>query len=118
MDGDDDPSPDAELRRREASGTALAGVLAGAGARVVPVRVASLEAGAGGVEEAGTSDALIAGLEWVVDPDRDGATDDALPVAVVGVNAPYAGFANSPEADAVRAASRLGTLVVAGAGQE
>ncbi len=118
VDGDRDASPRPALRRREASGTALAGVLAGAGARVVPVRVASLRPGAAGVEEAGTSDALIAGLEWVVDPDRDGATGDALPVAVAGVHAPYAGFTDAPEARAARAAAGLGTLLVAPAGHE
>ena len=40
------------------------------------------------------------------------------PVALVGVNAPYAGFGDSPEAQAARGAAKLGTLVVAPAGQE
>ena len=39
-------------------------------------------------------------------------------VALVGVNAPYAGFGDSPEAQAVRGAGKLGTLVVAPAGNE
>ena len=39
-------------------------------------------------------------------------------MALVGVNAPYAGFAGSPEAQAARGAAGLGTLVVAGAGEE
>ena len=39
-------------------------------------------------------------------------------VALVGVNAPYAGFGDSPEAQAVRGAAQLGTLVVAPAGNE
>ncbi len=66
----------------------------------------------------GTSDTLIAGLERAVDPDGDGAVDDAVRVALVGVNAPYAGFGDSPEAQAVRGAGKLGTLVVAPAGNE
>ena len=39
-------------------------------------------------------------------------------VALVGVNAPYAGFGDSPEAQAARGAAKLGTLVVAPAGNE
>jgi hypothetical protein len=39
-------------------------------------------------------------------------------VALVGVNAPYAGFGDSPEAQAARGAGKLGTLVVAPAGNE
>jgi hypothetical protein len=37
---------------------------------------------------------------------------------LVGVNAPYAGFGDSPEAQAARGAAKLGTLVVAPAGNE
>src|SRR2546423_256865 len=59
-----------------------------------------------------------AGLERAVDPNADGDASDALPVALVGVNSPYAGFEDAPEAKAVRAAAGLGTLVVAPAGNE
>ena len=113
------------LRRRAAApppgehGTAVAGVLAAALApdeRVLAVRVAGRPAGGGG--ERGHTDDLLLGLERAVDPDGDGDTDDALPVALVGVNAPYAGFARAPEAEAVGAARRLGTLVVAPAGND
>ena len=65
-----------------------------------------------------TTDELIAGLEHAVDPNGDGDTSDHVPVALVGVNAPYAGFSNSPEAEAVKGAAGLGTLVVAPAGNE
>ena len=71
--------------------------------------------GAGGVA---ISDQLLAGIERAVDPDADGATDDHVPVALVGVNSPYAAFERSPEARAVRGAAALGTLVVAPAGGE
>ena len=118
------PSTATATRRRRAtraaagaraSGTALAGVLAAAGERVLPIRVAGLQpaTSGAGLEEVATSDQLLAGLERAVDPDGDGATDDHVPVALVGVNSPYAGFAHSPEARAVRAAAALGTLVVA-----
>jgi hypothetical protein len=105
--------------RRETSGTALAGVLAAAGERVFPIRVASLRAAAGrAVEAVGTTDELLAGLERAVDPNGDGDTSDHVPVALIGVNAPYAGFTTTPEAQAIAGAAGLGTLVVAPAGDE
>ncbi len=123
VDRDGDASPGADPRdprRREGAGSALAGVLAGAGARVRPIRVAALRlsAGAAQPEEMATSDGLLAGLERAVDADGDGATDDHARVALVGVSAPYAGFAESPEAEAAAGAAGLGTLVVAPAGGE
>ena len=122
VDGDGDPAAEEDPRggRRESSGTALAGVLAAAGERVLPIRVAGLQPAARGtgVEEVARSDQLLAGLERAVDPDGDGATDDRVTVALVGVNSPYAGFGDSPEAGAVRTAAALGTLVVAPAGNE
>jgi len=102
--------------RRETTGTALAGLLAAAGERVLPIRVAGY--GTESPDALGRTDTLLAGLESAVDPDGDGAVTDAVRVALVGVNAPYAGFGDAPEADAVRSAARLGTLVVAAAGNE
>jgi hypothetical protein len=125
VDRDPDPAPGADPRdrtRRETSGTILAGALARAGRRVRPIRIAALRAPAAGTaagaEEYATTDTLLAGLERAVDPDGDGDPGDAPPVALVGVHAPYAGFAGSPEGQAVAAASALGTLVVAPAGHE
>lgn len=121
VDGDADPAPEADPRdvsRPEVSGTALTRVLEDLGARVVPVRVASLRPTPQGTEEHARTDDLLAGLEYAVDPDRDGDTADHLSVALVAVSAPYAGFAGAPEADATRAAARLGTVVVATAGHE
>ena len=121
---DEDAAAEADprdARRREGSGTALAGVLVRSGERVRPIRVAALQATPGvaaPVEEYGTSDHLLAGLERAVDPDGDGDATDRVAVALVAVSAPYAGFARSPEAEAVRGASRLGTLVIAPAGNE
>src|SRR4051794_35962721 len=57
-----------------------------------------------------TTDQLLAGLER--------AAASHAPVALVGVAAPYAGFADAPEARAATAAARLGTLVIAPAGNE
>jgi hypothetical protein len=120
LERDDDPAPGSDPRaprRRETTGTVLAGLLAAAGERVMSVRVAGF-GGAAGPEIHGTTDALLLGLERAVDPDGDGAADDAVRVALVGVNAPYAGFGDSPEAQAARGAAKLGTLVVAPAGNE
>ena len=118
VDRDRDPKPATELGRQETSGTALAGVIAAAGERVLPIRIASLRASGGATEAVATTDELIAGLEHAVDPNGDGDSSDHVPVALVGVNAPYAGFSNSPEADAVVGAAGLGTLVIAPAGNE
>jgi len=118
VDRDRDPRPGSDRTRSETSGTALAGVLAGLGERVLPVRIASFRAAGGAVEAEATTGELIAGLEHAVDPNGDGDTSDHVPVALVGVNAPYAGFSNSPEAQAVEGAGGLGTLVVAPAGNE
>jgi hypothetical protein len=119
LERDGDPGPGSDPRapgRRETTGTALAGVVAAAGERVLSIRVAGYGQADPGIH--GTTDALLLGLERAVDPDGDGATDDAVRVALVGVNAPYAGFGGSPEAQAARGAAKLGTLVVAPAGNE
>ncbi len=121
VDADADPRPEADPRdvgRPEVSGTALERVLEDLGARVVPVRVASLRPTPQGTEEHARTDELLAGLEYAVDPDRDGDPADGAAVALVGVNAPYAGFRDAPEAEAASAARRLGTVVVAAAGHE
>ena len=47
------------------------------------------------------SDQILAGLERAVDPNGDGDTSDHVAVALIGVNAPYAGFTHTPEAQAV-----------------
>ena len=119
LDRDGDPAPEADARapgRRETTGTALAGVVTAAKERVLSVRVAGY--GQASTDIHATTDSLLLGLERSVDPDGDGATDDAVRVALVGVNAPYAGFGDSPEAQAARGAAKLGTLVVAPAGNE
>lgn len=104
--------------RKETSGTALAGLLAQAGERVMPIRVASLRASGGAATAEATTDQIIAGLEHAVDPNGDLDTSDHVPVALVGVNAPYAGFSHTPEAEAIEGAAGLGTLTIAPVGNE
>lgn len=117
VDGDRDPAPGTDPRdpqRREVGGDPLAATLRALGARVRVIRVSALADG----EEYARTDTLLAGLEHTVDPNSDGDTSDHDAVALIGVSAPYAGFADAPEVAAVRAARRLGTTVVAPAGQE
>ena len=105
-------------------GTAVAGaVLSGAGdgvdVRLLPIQVLGSRPARDGVEAVmGDSDDLLAALELAVDPDAKPGTDDAVDVAVVASTSPYAGFAGSPEDAAVQAATALGTLVVAAAGND
>lgn len=107
-------------RRQELSGTALAGVLASYQQHVLPVRIAhySTPTETGTPEVFATTDTLLAGLEYAVNPSGDLSATDRVPLALIGVNAPYAGFSESVEAQATHAATALGTLVVAGVGNE
>ncbi|MDA0142518.1 S8 family serine peptidase, partial [Solirubrobacter deserti] len=121
VDRDRKPDPGKDpsgTNRRETSGTALAAILAQASERVMPIRVASLRASGGAAQAEATTDQIIAGLEHAVDPNGDQDTSDHVPVALVGVNAPYAGFSNTPEAQAIEGAAGLGTLTIAPAGNE
>ena len=90
------------------------------GTSILPVQVARAERDPerGVEEQVSTTDRVVAGLEKAVDPDADGDVEDAVPVALVGVNSPYAGFGDSPEAQAAAAALAAGTLVIAPAGNE
>src|SRR5437870_4307745 len=132
-----DPNGDATPQARPGSpaeferhGTELAGILVGSrgppaaagvatGATVLPIRVAGWQPDAGGGYSLyARTDQLIAGLERAVDPNADGDAHDAARIALVGVAAPYAGFADDPAARAVSGALRLDTLVVAPAGND
>jgi len=117
VDDDDDPAPGVDPRdpdRREVGGEPLAAALEALGAEPRVIRVSGLQDG----EEFARTDTLLAGLERTVDPDGDGDTTDHDAVALIGVSAPYAGFADAPESVAVRGAEALGTLIVAPAGQD
>ncbi|MHB8641670.1 MAG: S8 family serine peptidase [Gaiellaceae bacterium] len=128
-----DASPQAPPGRPldvERHGTELAGILAGdrgpagtngvaTGATVLPIRVAGWQPDArGGWAIYARTDQLIEGIERAVDPNADGDAHDAVRVALVGVAAPFAGFADDPLARAVSGALKLGTLVVAPAGND
>ena len=129
--GDGTPqSPPGHPLEVERHGTELAGILVGdhgppaangiaRGATVLPVRVAGWQPdGSGGFGLYSRTDQLIAGLERAVDPNADGDAHDAARVALIGVTAPYAAFADDPAARAVDGALGLDTLVVAPAGND
>jgi subtilisin family serine protease len=113
-------------RVEESHGTRMAGIIVGRepldgvapGATVLPIRVLGQHTGSGGVAYAGRSDVLLEGLERAVDPDGDGDVEDAADVALAALVEPYASFADTPEARSVAGALRLGTLVVAAAGND
>lgn len=134
LDGDRKPLPDsggregvrgnghgtqlAELLVGRGPGTAAKTLLPGGGLYAIRIAGSQPDPVAGGRTVYATTDQLIAGLERAVDPSGDGATGDHIPTALVGVNAPYAGFERSPEARAVDGAVSLGTAVVVPAGNE
>jgi subtilisin family serine protease len=130
-EGDATPQvPPGRPSQIERHGTELAGILAGdrgppasrgvaRGASVLPIRVAGWQSdGRGGYAIYARTDQLIEGLERAVDPNTNGDAHDAVRVALVGVAAPYAGFADDPAARAIGGAVRLNTLVVTGAGND
>src|SRR5262245_16207166 len=107
--------------RVEAHGTRMAALVAAVapGARIVPIRVVGWQQGKDGTATlVGRGDQLIAGLERAVDPNGDGSVTDAATVALAPLIEPFAAFTDSPEARAVTGATKLGTLVVASAGND
>ncbi len=107
-------------RHGKATGAILAQSLGPDHARVLRVRIGGprRDPATGATVDYATSDELLAGLERASDPNDNGDVGDHVPVALVGVNSPYAGFDDSPEAEAVDGATDLGMLVVAPAGNE
>ncbi len=114
----------------ERHGTELAGLLVGSGgpgglrgvapgARVLPIRIAGWQPNVSGTDTVYTrTDQLLAGLERAVDPNKDGDAHDAVRIALVGVDEPFAAFSDGPESQAVQGALELNTLVIAPAGND
>ena len=116
-----------EPGRLETHGTRMAGILAGGdlvggvapGARILPLRILGWRRTRdGSYAVLGRGDVLVAGLERALDPDGNGDLRDAADIALAPVVEPFAAFPDSPESRAVAGATRLGTLVVAAAGND
>jgi subtilisin family serine protease len=117
-----------EPGRIEAHGTRMAGLLVGQGeavrgvapgATLLPIRIIGWQRAAGGdFAVFGETDVLLDGLERAVDPDGNGDPADRADIALAPVAEPFAAFADGPEARAVAGATKLGTLVVAAAGND
>jgi len=112
----------------EEHGTEIASLLVGSGpglapvapgATLYPIRVAGWQRDANQAWSIfGRTDQILAGLERAVDPNRDGDVSDAARVALVPLAEPFAAFPDEPLARAAAGAARLGTLVVAPAGND
>ena len=122
--GDRKPRPDddpAGQGRVEAHGTRMAALVAAVapGAKIVPIRVVGWQQGKdGSYALTGRGDQLMAGLERAVDPNGDGAVTDSATIALAPLVEPFAAFTDSPESRSVEGATKLGTLVVAAAGND
>jgi subtilisin family serine protease len=122
--GDRKPRPEADPAgqgRVEAHGTRMAALVAAVapGAKIVPIRVVGWQQGKdGSYALSGRGDQLVAGLERAVDPNGDGSVTDSATVALAPLVEPFAAFTDSPESRAVEGATKLGTLVVAAAGND
>ena len=115
----DVPEPDPNPIDLEGHGTGMAGIAAGIG---VPDKV-----GHGVAPEATlyaiklfaladtASSNIVAAIEWAVDPDGDGNFSDHLNIINMSLGAD-SGPSFGPEADAIDAATGVGVLVVASAG--
>jgi subtilisin family serine protease len=124
VDHDRRVAPETDPRdagRVESHGTRMAGLVAAVapGARILPIRVLGWRQ----TEDSktaviGSGDDLVAGLERAVDPNGDGAVDDAATIALAPLVEPFAAFTDSPESRAVSGAVAVGTLVVAPAGND
>lgn len=112
----------------EEHGTEMASLLVGSGpgvhgiahgASIFPIRVAGWQRDANQAWAVfGRTDQILAGLELAVDPNRDGDASDAARVALVPLAEPFAAFPDEPLARGAAGAARIGTLVVAPAGND
>jgi hypothetical protein len=113
----------------ESHGTEMAGIVVGSGrsglsgvapgATVLPIRVGGWQRDdAGRLGEFARTDQILAGLERVVDPDRNGDAHDAARIALIPLAEPFGAFEDGPLATAAAGATALNTLVVTPAGND
>lgn len=128
VEGDADPSPDPTDPAGESHGTQMASIilrspaLAGLPAAIMPrmlaYRVTAREMVDGRVRTLARTDRVLAALEIAMDPNRNGAPEDAADVVVMGVARGFGAGGVDPVARALAAADRAGAVVVAPAGND
>ena len=128
VEGDADPSPDPADPAGESHGTqmasiilrspALGGLPAAAMPRMLVYRVTAREMVDGRVRTLARTDRVLAALEIAMDPNRDGAPEDAADVVVLGVARGFGAGGVDPVGRAMAAADRAGAVVVAPAGND
>ena len=128
VDGDGDPTLEPEMAESDPHGTQMASILLRADAyrglaperrpRLLSYRVTAAERVEGRVRPLARTDRVLAALERAVDPNADGAPDDAAEVIVIGLARGFDGSGYDPLRAAIDAADRLGSLVVVPAGND
>jgi Subtilase family/PA domain len=128
IDRDGDPSADPGDPAAEAHGTqmaslvlrspALADLPAARAPRLLVYRVVAREAAGGRLRPLARTDRVLAALERAVDPNGDGDTRDAAQVILMGLAGGFDGGGVDPVARALVAADRVGSTVVAPAGND
>lgn len=115
------PQPDMDPLDGDGHGTHVAGIAAGEG---VPDKIgagiaksASLYALKVFGDTAGATTLTADAIEWAMDPNGDGSTEDHVDVINLSLGSPF-GSPNEPSTIAVQNASELGIIVVAAAGNE
>lgn len=125
VQGDPDPTGDGAA---DAHGTGMAGLVLRSGAleglppekmpRLLAYRVVAPEAIDGRSPRLARTDRILAAMERAVDPDQNGDTADRSDVILIGLAHGFGGAGVDPLSRAAEAADRVGSVVVAPAGNE
>lgn len=125
VQGDADPTGDGAA---DAHGTAMAALVLRSPAleglppeklpRLLAYRVVAPEIIDGRTWRLARTDRVLAALERAVDPDQDGDASDRSEVVLIGLANGFGGAGLDPVARAAQAADRLGSVVVAPAGND
>lgn len=128
VDGDGDPAVDPNVLGDQAHGTEMAGLVLRSPAleglppnevpRLVAMRVVASELVDGRTRPLARSDRVLAALEQAVDPNGDGETADRADVILLGLARGFDGGGEDPLASALKAADRVGSVVVVPSGND
>lgn len=125
VQGDPDPTGDGAT---DSHGTGMAGLVLRSGAleglppekmpRLLAYRVVAPEAIDGQTRHLARTDRVLAAMERAVDPDQNGDTADRSDVILIGLAHGFGGAGLDPLSRAAAAADRVGSVVVAPAGND